>query len=634
MFILGFVKKHLKERIYSHPRLVKAFGIIYRIAYIITPAAFVFMIELASNMNPGTLRVPSVLFSILICALIMLIFSGFTPSPTWGLYVAYGLAITFAVTNYCLLYARDIPFMLMDMRDIGTAAQVADDYTLSPDLRVYLSVLFGIIMMIIIRFFASYYLDTIENKRKFYLKRAICGVCSAGALLIIILFVSIPNLLDMSLNLWRPGNTYAKDTAVTSFIAYAQFSAIQKPKNYNKTEVEQLLRNAEENYDKKYGDLENDTKPIIISIMNEAFSDLSVLGPLESTKNDLSYFYSLKNDPGTIWHGYTYVSTHGGGTARSEFEWLTGYTMSLFPSAQPYSQFNFKKAATAVASIKANGYDAIAMHPEKATNYRRNTVYPQMGFDAYLSKEVYSGYDQVPFIENRISDKGDFELLTDTELDPNKPAFIHNVTMQNHGGYNHKITGVEPAKVDEKYSNVKDLVTYETLISMTDSALEELITYYKSYDRPVIISFYGDHLPKMPDTFLKDIESDGFDPTASETEMAERRYKVPCFIWANYEMENHIPGYAKGDGKLITSNNYLGAVTRADAGLSLSAFDKYLLLLREDIPVINASGYVAGGEWHSHDEVTEYSPLIEQYMQIQYAGLFDNSGLTELFVSQ
>ena len=46
--------------------------------------------------------------------------------------------------------------------------------------------------------------------------------------------------------------------------------------------------------------------------MNESFSDLSVLGPLSCTENDLEFFHSLEDDPNTIEYGWNYVSTRGG----------------------------------------------------------------------------------------------------------------------------------------------------------------------------------------------------------------------------------------------------------------------------------------------------------------------------------
>ena len=45
---------------------------------------------------------------------------------------------------------------------------------------------------------------------------------------------------------------------------------------------------------------DNGEQPMIITIMNESFSDLSVLGPLACTEDDLSFFYSLKDDPHII----------------------------------------------------------------------------------------------------------------------------------------------------------------------------------------------------------------------------------------------------------------------------------------------------------------------------------------------
>lgn len=87
---------------------------------------------------------------------------------------------------------------------------------------------------------------------------------------------------------------------------------ISKPDGYAEQEAEKLLdeygvpESANED-----GDGVGNVKPTIITIMNESFSDLSVLGPLSCTENDLEFFRSLKDDSHTVEYGWNYVSTRG-----------------------------------------------------------------------------------------------------------------------------------------------------------------------------------------------------------------------------------------------------------------------------------------------------------------------------------
>lgn len=67
----------------------------------------------------------------------------------------------------------------------------------------------------------------------------------------------------------------------------------------------------------------------VIVVMNESFSDLSVLGDFNTSDDVLENFY---NESGNIKRGYVYVSVYGGGTANSEFEFLTGNSVVSIPS--------------------------------------------------------------------------------------------------------------------------------------------------------------------------------------------------------------------------------------------------------------------------------------------------------------
>ena len=91
---------------------------------------------------------------------------------------------------------------------------------------------------------------------------------------------------------------------------------ISKPDGYTEQSAEEIL----DEYGGAEAPAETEKKdtgeqPMIITIMNESFSDLSVLGPLACTEDDLAFFHSLKDDPHTIEYGWDYVSTRGGGTS-------------------------------------------------------------------------------------------------------------------------------------------------------------------------------------------------------------------------------------------------------------------------------------------------------------------------------
>lgn len=601
---------------------------LYVIILAITPFLGSLIIEISCNPEPNGLVPLSMAMEILIVLLIEVFLVGLIPCYSIGLTLCYVFCLLFGTVNFYLLKFRDIPFMLMDIWDATTAAAVMKSYDFTPGKGLVVAVVITVVTLIVSFITFKWFWRGLGKKIKypFWLSGgAIAGVVFT----LIISFFGFSGGLGITMDLWKPGKTYKENGALTSFICYAQFSTIGEPEGYDKSEVYEVLRNAEKEYDKKYGHEPAKPKVTVISIMNEAYGDLSVLGPLKCTDDHMVFYKSLKNDPGTIWHGYSYVSTYAGGTARTEFEWLTGFSMRMFSNAQPYSQFNFDDIATPIKSINNAGYETIAMHPENARNYRRNTAYEQMGFDRFLSREDFRGYEKVKYIKTRTSDAGDFRRMMDEDEKNDNPKFFHNVTMQNHGGYEFSLNG-EGVSVDEEYSNVQEFIKYESLLAMSDEALEELINYYRDKTEPVIICMYGDHLPTMPEKFVTTLMEKGYNPEKNHVENQERRFKVPFVMWANFPVEDAVKGYYH-DGELVTSPNFLGVVTRRNAGLPLSAFDKYMLLLREKIPVINESGFVADGEWHAGNEESKYRDLLNEYMCVQYAGMFDIDDLEGLY---
>lgn len=602
----------------------------------ITPFLCGLIVELSCNPKIETLRPLPMAVEIFIFALIELVLVGFIPFFSIGLSLCYIISLCYGALNFYLLKFRDIPFMLMDIWEAKTAAAVMGSYDFTPGKRLVIAAVIGVVSIIISGVTFGSFWKT-YGKRLRYLFWASMGVIGAGGLFWLIGFVGFSYYFDITMDLWKPGRTYAENGAVTSFICYAQFSTIEEPEGYEKEEVAEILLKAKEEYDRKYGsdDSFSAGKINVLGIMNEAFGDLSVLGPLECTQNHLTFYNSLKEDPNTIWQGYSYVSTYAGGTARTEFEWLTGFSMRMFRNAQPYAQFNFDDIATPIKGINAAGYDTIAMHPENPRNYRRNTAYEQMGFDTFLSKEAFRAYENVSFIKTRTSDMGDFKRMIDEDSRRVTPTFFHNVTMQNHGGYEFNTNG-ESVVVDEKYEDVRELVKYETLLAKTDEAFEMLINHYRESEEPVVICMYGDHLPTMPEDFVAKLMEAGFDSEKNDTENQERRFKVPFVLWANssaqdlLEQDETTKAYIQGTD-VVTSANYLGVITRKLAGLPISAFDKYMLLMRQEIPVINESGYIAGNEWHPGNDDSIYQEKLLEYSKIQYAGMFDIEGLEELY---
>ncbi len=608
---------------------------LYWIFLAITPFLAFFLEELCWNPSVTEISLLNGELNVLIYLILEVLFVCLMQKGMLGLQTLYIFAWLVGALNYYLLKFRGQPFLATDIFALQTAMSVAGQYT------------FEVAEELAFTFLILYFLFTCMwalGKTKIFQRRTGkkrilikgCGVIGAAtALFFWIGSYDFSDTYNIWLDFWSQVNTYQKTGFAPAFISFLQRTKISRPDGYTEQSAEQIF----DEYGMAKPPVEIEKKhmgeqPTLITIMNESFSDLSVLGPLACTEDDLSFFHSLRDDMHTIEYGWDYVSTRGSGTSTTEFEYLTGDSMVYTNGITPYSSFDFANVPSMVSILKEQGYHTIAMHPESPNNWRRSVVYPKLGFDEFLSINDFEGSERT--VWNRVSDLGDYQKLIEVYEAQTEPAFIFNVTMQNHGGYDGigELKPEEIVDVDEEYSGYSDLQMYESLIAKSDQALSYLISYFEQVDRPVIICFFGDHQPGLNGDFENALRESGREDMDTDLTMTEKMYTVPYFIWSNYEIpEDYSMKNSRGED--VISTNYLGTLVRKYAGLELSAYDRYRMNQREQIPVFNFAGYMtADGDWYDLWAENSYREWIERYRTVQYYALFDRKRNGRYFVGE
>ena len=113
---------------------------------------------------------------------------------------------------------------------------------------------------------------------------------------------------------------------------------------------------------------------------------------------------------------------------------------------------------------------------------------------------------------------------------------------------------------------------------------------------------------------LVEMESLNFTkPLETEDKEEALRYKVPFFIWANFNIET--------ENDLEISANYLAAKTLDAAGLPKSAYDNFLSQLRTEVPVISANHVTLSDG--TFTTASKQKDLLYDYQTLQYYLLFD-----------
>lgn len=603
----------------------------------ILPAGLFLIVEVAYNpllsfwvrMNNSALVINYVWFMLLV----LFVYCVF-PHPRISLTMLTVLTMIYAAINHFVTELKGAPITIADIRALKTAIEVMGDYEYVPDVMLYKSILISAWMILGIIIFVK---PLIITRRKSRIVKFAFGAISMICLVLLSLSMNrfLSGVSGEEMNHGDMAYAYEVNGYIPVMMSGINTAKVMKPDGYSPEAVYTILSP----FNTSAEDTAMQEKPMIICIMNESFSDLSVIGPIENQKKILDYLYSLKNDPNTIAWGSCLVSVRGTGTANSEFEFLTGNSLRFDKSGCPYYNYSMRGVPSLASNLKASGYHTIAMHPESATNWRRNGAYPELGFDEFLSYQDYAEYetisdepdtvldvDDVNKSEGRISDLGDYQKLLDVLKGQEEPTLIFNVTMQNHSGYSHLNKRVTDNLVDSDpvINGDKEAATYETLMAISDDALEYLIEYFRGYDRPVILVLFGDHQPDLSDS-VEDTLMDR-NENMNSLQKKEAKYLTQYFIWSNY---NSLVKFNSAD---IVSPNYIGSMVRKAAGCKLTPFEKYLLAQMESIPAMNQFGYLADdGEWHSYEEENQYTGWIDKYELIQYNNMFDVNENKNLF---
>ena len=476
---------------------------------------------------------------------------------------------------------------------------VANEYDFSPERKVIMvTVLF--LLMIISLFFWKYQL---KIRIRYRLMSALlvlgCLVQFVGCLQ----KEEFQNRHHLYPFLFTPGYMTKVNGMAVTFAMDLAYVKVDKPSGYRKNEVQELLKTYDKKTDETADVEQKDSDyPNIIVIMDEAFSDLRVLGDVPASEDYMPFVHQLQKGAENTITGNLQVSVCGGNTANSEFEFLTGHTMAFLPVGSiPYQQYIKRETPSLASYLKELGYATYAQHPYYASGWDRETVYPYLGFD-HLS--FIGDYESPKYIRKYVSDESSFSHIIDTcqKKEAGKPAFIFNVTMQNHGGYTDSYSNFTP---DVSVIGIENdaLNQYLSLMKQTDKELEKFISYFAKEEEKTVVIFFGDHQPN--DTIASPILAfNGKNSKKLSEEEQTLRYQVPYVVWANFDIE-------EGTNK-DTSLNYLSADVLQWVGVPTNNYQNFLLGLQEKFPVISAVGNA-----NRKDEE------LAVYQKLQYYQLFD-----------
>lgn len=530
-----------------------------------------------------------------------------------------GIAWGFGCANHYLIAFRGRTLFPGDFLSLGTAANVAGNYDYSLSQRQWVTLVIMIAVILAMKVLPD------ESRKKFSWK--VFGASAGAAVVFLPVFfgTSMVEKLGIEPSMW----TTRGNGLFLNFAVCMKYMKVDKPDTYSQQTLNSLgTEHTSDDLSVTVVDPDGTVRPVnVIVIMNEAFSDFSVLPEVETNRDTMPFIRSLTEN--TI-KGYAYSSVFGGTTANSEYEFLTGNTTAYLPAGTvPYQMYVSDGDPTLVGQMKALGYHTIAAHPYRSSGWNRPSVYKNYGFDevyfesdfqnrTYMRGDEKSGY---------VTDQCDYENLIRMyeEKEAGESLFLFNVTMQNHSGYQMSWDNLPrevwlTGSLEGRFQTVNQ---YLSLVYQSDLAFEYLIDYFSQVEEPTMILLFGDHQPQVATNFYTDVL--GMEP---DTALAQKKQMVPFVLWANYD----IP---EADGVEL-SLNYLSALLMDTANLPMTGYQKFLSQLWETAPVINTVGVRdAEGNWYGENETLpdQLDEAIEAYKVLLYNNIFDKSNRLEHFFS-
>ena len=395
-------------------------------------------------------------------------------------------------------------------------------------------------------------------------------------------------------NVYNQVNQFMSKGFIYSFIHNYNTNRIVRPNDYSPEAIQEFIRTSDTSGIEQLK--HEPKKPHIIMVMGEGYSEFTLNPSLDFTgyTDPLAHYKKIKAES---LYGQLIVPNTGGGTADTEFDSLTGLSTRFFRGV-PFAFRLISREFDALPRILSRiGYRSEALHPGYSWFYNRQNVFPYFGFDrsVFLDEFTPETQNKSAYISETATIDKLLEMFENSISQyPEFPYFMFCVTIQNHGPYQRKYTGVtQNFSTDLALSNTDiDAVSnyIEGLID-ADNQLDRMVRYFENIEDPVVMVYFGDHLPGFPQTIYEEFYPDDFEE-GSLSDLT-RLNKVPFIVWqntaakdANTIDETFITPSGSANEPVFTSN-YFGAYILHVLGYDrISPLMDFINDLRVQYPII------------------------------------------------
>jgi len=558
--------------------------------FVLAPLAAVIIQEMVIrrsffDMFDWILRYPKPLaVNILLAALVFSAFTALTGKTVTGIVCGVVLLMILTAVNIIKMMILHVPFYGWDLMyawHLGALAVAL----LSGKILVMVGIpVFAITLFILYRFR--------HRVGQFRIKSRLSSLVFT-AMLVGLFFWNTTNPIKLfnirNIN-WNQAENYATNGFLLAFTMNIAPALIKAPEGYSQGMVVSLV-NDSAGLEKP---LVGKHEPVsLVILMSEGFSFLSD-AKFEAADDPLKNIKKLS----ARFPSFTLVSpTFAGNTSLVEFEVLTGLSNAFLPAgAIPFDHYLRRPTPSMASILKNEGYQTFAVHPFHAWFWSRDRVYPNLGFEEFISIDQFKDAE----ISGRfISDKALVDKMIDVIESTEGPYMVYAVSMQNHMPYFPNAYGSDAVSVKTDYPERlhKELETYLTGLRDADRELARLTQYLSTREEPVILLFFGDHQPSIGPAYynLSGTLKQGLE---KEIQLSE----VPGLLWSN---KKELLSDANIPAKI--SPSYIPGILLRQMGMDQPPYMAFAEHGLSDYPIIHRNFFKNGD-----DELIPFSKIRQE----------------------
>ena len=520
--------------------------------------------------------------------LLLLLFTCLFRNVFFGGALVNLLVCGFSVANRIKIEVRDEPVFPRDLALFKEVGAIVGDYDISYPWSVIGIVAVASLLLLVLGVFIRCKPFPLARLRGWL--GSLLGAVASGAILVsLILTVYASNDLY---NSFKTSNPYYVPSVFNELVfPYCfchQFTTypVDKPDGFSKGQAEL--------WEQEAAPQQGEKQPVnVIMIMNEAFSDITdhEAFAFDETNEPLPNLQAMREDPHAV-TGHIVVPNFAAGTANTEFDVMTGIQTNALSATTTSAMRVVNRDLDSLFRVYGeSGYHTSYFHPGDNWFYNRENVLAWMGAD---KTRFTNSMEDLAYKGRWVTDESLVGLIQ-TEFEETvaegNTLFHYMTTIQNHMSYT-------PDKYGEGYSypevplNAPVSGHVETLLKVyiegardADAMLGNLKEYFSTQEEPVVLVFFGDHLPYLGDNQVG-YEELGITEEPYWSELGS--YKTPFVIWANDTAYEMLDWSAAVELPETISASFLGAAVLELTGHSSdSSWFTFLNDLRRQAPVIH-----------------------------------------------